>query len=152
MNGVQRAEAHGVELYSRDLSTELSGWYVKHAEGAARYFETMFGPLPRKVRMAQVWRDRSMGYARTAYTVLSEGGRSSPHVTAANPGRHVAHEMADAWWMLASTLTTDFWLVAEAPASMSMRYAVTVLVDVDRTKKIGATRSEKRRAGKAWDR
>src|SRR3546814_13551735 len=89
MNGVQRAEAHGVELYSRDLSTQLSGWYVKHAEGAARYFETMFGPLPRKVRMAQVWRDRSMGYASTAYTVLSEGGRSSPHVTEVNPGRQV---------------------------------------------------------------
>src|SRR3546814_1683683 len=54
-------------------SSDLSGWYVKHAEGAARYFESMYGPLPRKVRMAQVWRERSMGYARTAYTVLSEG-------------------------------------------------------------------------------
>src|SRR3546814_2534652 len=41
MHGLQRAEAHGVEFYSRDLSTQLSGWYVKHAEGAARYFETM---------------------------------------------------------------------------------------------------------------
>src|SRR3546814_19907700 len=50
MHGLQRAEAHGVEFYSRDLSTQLTGWYVKHAEGAARYFETMFGPLPRKVR------------------------------------------------------------------------------------------------------
>src|SRR3546814_2983482 len=65
MRGLQRAEAHGVEFYSRDLSTRLSGWYVKHAEGAARYFEAMYGPLPRKVRMAQVWRERSMGYART---------------------------------------------------------------------------------------
>src|SRR3546814_9267737 len=96
MRGLQRAEAHGVEFYSRDLSTRLSGWYVKHAEGAARYFEAMYGPLPRKVRMAQVWRERSMGYARTAYTVLSEGGRSTPDITEVNPGRYVAHEIAHA--------------------------------------------------------
>lgn len=122
MRGLQRAEAHGVEFYSRDLSTQLSRWYVKHAEGAARYFEAMFGPLPRKVRMAQVWRERSMGYARTAYTVLSEGGRNTPDVTEVNPGRYVAHEVAHAWWMLASPLTDDFWLVESAAEYMSMRY------------------------------
>ena len=122
MRGLDRAEAHGVEFYSRDLSSQLSGWYVKHAEGAARYFETMFGPLPRKVRMAQVWRERSMGYARTAYTVLSEGGRNTPDITEVNPGRYVGHEIAHAWWMLASPLTDDFWLVESAAEYMSMRY------------------------------
>src|SRR3546814_4485774 len=130
MRGLQRAEAHGVEFYSRDLSTRLSGWYVKHAEGAARYFEAMYGPLPRKVRMAQVWRERSMGYARTAYTVLSEGGRSTPDITEVNPGRYVAHEIAHAWWMLASPLTDDFRSeehTSELQSLMRISYAVFCL-------------------------
>lgn len=122
MQGLQRAEAHGVEFFGRDLSTRLSGFYVKHAEGAARYFEAMFGPLPRKVRMAQVWRKSGLGYARTAYTVLSEGGRASGDVPEVNPARYVAHEVGHAWWMLASPLSEDFWLVESAAEYMSMRY------------------------------
>ncbi|WP_447762884.1 hypothetical protein [Sphingopyxis panaciterrae] len=147
MHGLQRAEAHGVEFYSRDLSTQLSGWYVKHAEGAARYFETMFGPLPRKVRMAQVWRDRSMGYARTAYTVLSEGGRNTPDVTEVNPGRYVAHEIAHAWWMLASPLTDDFWLVESAAEYMSMRYVEHAFGAEEQAKNIAAKREATKEAG-----
>src|SRR3546814_12162724 len=38
------------------------------------------------------------------------------------PARHVAHEIAHAWWMLASPLTDDFWLVESAAEYMSMRY------------------------------
>jgi hypothetical protein len=147
MRGLQRAEAHGVEFYSRDLSTRLSGWYVKHAEGAARYFEAMYGPLPRKVRMAQVWRERSMGYARTAYTVLSEGGRSTPDITEVNPGRYVAHEIAHAWWMLASPLTDDFWLVESAAEYMSMRYVEHAFGAEELTKNIAAKRDATKDAG-----
>ncbi|WP_343521594.1 hypothetical protein [Sphingomonas sp.] len=122
MRGLKRADAHGVEFYARDLDTRLSGFYAKHAEGAARYFEAMFGPLPRKVRIAQVWRPKSMGYARTAYTVVSEGGRSAPDVAETNPAGHVAHEIAHAWWMLASPLTDDFWLVESTASYMAQRY------------------------------
>jgi hypothetical protein len=147
MHGLQRAEAHGVEFYSRDLSTQLSGWYVEHAEGAARYFETMFGPLPRKVRMAQVWRERSMGYARTAYTVLSEGGRNTPDITEVNPGRYVAHEIAHAWWMLASPLTDDFWLVESAAEYMSMRYVEHAFGPEELAKNIAAKRGATKDAG-----
>ena len=147
MHGLQRAEAHGVEFYSRDLSTQLSGWYVKHAEGAARYFEAMYGPLPRKVRMAQVWRDRSMGYARTAYTVLSEGGRNTPDITEVNPGRYVAHEIAHAWWMLASPLTDDFWLVESAAEYMSMRYVEHAFGPEELAKNIAAKRDATTEAG-----
>src|SRR3546814_2200273 len=84
----------------------------------------MFGPLPRKVRMAQVWRERSMGYARTAYTVVTEGRAGNPGDSEVGPARHVAHEIAHAWWMLASPLTDDFWLVESAAEYMSMRYVV----------------------------
>src|SRR3546814_2242611 len=45
MRGLERAEAHGVEFYSRDLSAWRSQQYIKHSEAAARYFEAMFGPL-----------------------------------------------------------------------------------------------------------
>src|SRR3546814_2406219 len=78
----------------------------------------MFGPLPRKVRMAQVWRERSMGYARTAYTVVTEGRAGNPGDSEVGPARHVAHEIAHAWWMLASPLTDDFWLVESAAEYM----------------------------------
>lgn len=122
MRGLKRADAHGVEFYARDLDTRLSGFYVKHAEGAARYFEAMFGPLPRKVRIAQVWRPKSLGYARTAYTVVSEGGRSGPDVAEINPAAYVAHEISHAWWMLASPLTDDFWLVESTASYMAQRY------------------------------
>src|SRR3546814_5893243 len=100
----------------------------------------MYGPLPRKVRMAQVWRERSMGYARTAYTVLSEGGRSTPDITEVNPGRYVAHEIAHAWWMLASPLTDDFWLVESAAEYMSMRYVEHAFGSEELTKNIAAKR------------
>lgn len=147
MRGLRRVEAHGVEFYSRDLSTPLSSWYVKHAEGAARYFEAMFGPLPRKVRMAQVWRERSMGYARTAYTVVSEGGRNTPDVPEVNPARYVAHEIAHAWWMLASPLTDDFWLVESAAEYMSMRYVEHAFGPEELGKNIAAKRETARDAG-----
>lgn len=147
MRGLQRAEAHGVEFYSRDLSSQLSGWYVKHAEGAARYFETLYGPLPRKVRMAQVWRERSMGYARTAYTVLSEGGRNSPDITEVNPARYVGHEIAHAWWMLASPLTDDFWLVESAAEYMSMRYVEHAFGPAELAKNIAAKREATAKTG-----
>ncbi|KQZ76480.1 hypothetical protein ASE06_07285 [Sphingopyxis sp. Root214] len=147
MRGLERAEAHGVEFYSRDLSTRLSGWYVKHAEGAARYFEAMYGPLPRKVRMAQVWRERSMGYARTAYTVLSEAGRNTADVTEVSPARYVAHEVGHAWWMLASPLTDDFWLVESAAEYMSMRYVEHAFGAEELAKNIAAKREATVKAG-----
>lgn len=147
MRGLKRAEAHGVEFYSRNLSTRLSGFYVKHAEGAARYFEGMFGPLPRKVRMAQVWRERPMGYARTAYTVVSEGGRGAPDLAEFGPGRYVAHEVAHAWWMLASPLTEDFWLVESAAEYMAMRYAEQAFGLAEFEKNLAAKREAAAKAG-----
>src|SRR3546814_18691254 len=88
-----------------------------------------------------------MGYARTDYTVRSEGGRSSPHVTEVNPGRHVAHEIAHAWWMLASPLTEDFWLVESAAEYMSMRYVEHVFGAEELAKNIAAKREAKKDAG-----
>jgi hypothetical protein len=147
MHGLQRAEAHGVEFYSRDLSTWRSAQYIKHSEGAARYFEAMFGPLPRKVRMAQVWRERSMGYARTAYTVVTEGRAGSPEDSEVAPGRHVAHEVAHAWWMLASPITDDFWLVESAAEYMSMRYVEHAFGPEELAKNIAAKREAVANAG-----
>lgn len=147
MHGLQRAEAHGVEFYSRDLSTWRSAQYIKHSEGAARYFEAMFGPLPRKVRMAQVWRERAMGYARTAYTVVTEGRAGSPEDSEVAPARHVAHEVAHAWWMLASPISDDFWLVESAAEYMSMRYVEHAFGPEELAKNIAAKREAVANAG-----
>jgi hypothetical protein len=122
MRGLQRAQAPGVEFFARDLTTPLSTYYIRHSERAARFFEQWFGPLQQTVRMAVVWRERSMAYARTGYTVFSEGGRSQPDIAEANPARHAAHEVAHAWWMLASPITDDFWLVESAAEYGAIRY------------------------------
>lgn len=122
MRGLKRADAYGVQFYSRDLGTRLSRFYIKHAEGAARYLEAMYGPMPHTVRIALVWRERSMGYARSAYTVVSEGGRGAADLPESNPATHVAHEIAHAWWMYASPLTDDFWLVESTASYMAHRY------------------------------
>ncbi|MDT9600316.1 M1 aminopeptidase family protein [Sphingosinicella rhizophila] len=127
MRGLEKAGVPGVEFYARDLDTRLARFHVKHAEAAARYFQAWFGPLRQPVRMAMVWRERSMGYARTGYTVLSEGGRGAPDIAEAGPAGYVGHEVAHAWWMLASPLTEDFWLVESVAEYLSMRYVETAL-------------------------
>jgi hypothetical protein len=122
MRGLDRAEAPGVEFFSRDLTTRLSSFYIRHSEGAARYFEQWFGPLQETVRMAVVWRDRPMAYARAGYTVFSEGGRSGPDYPESGAARHAGHEVAHAWWLLASPITDDFWLVESAAEYCAIRY------------------------------
>ncbi|QNA85319.1 M1 family metallopeptidase [Sphingomonas sp. So64.6b] len=147
MRGLKRAEAHGVEFFSRDLTSRLAGFHVKNADTSARYFETLFGPLPHTVRMAMVWRAKGLGYARTAYTVLSEGGRSAPDIPEIGPARYVAHEIAHAWWMLASPLTDDFWLVESAAEYMSMRYVEAQFGAVELQKNIDAKVTGSKDAG-----
>jgi len=142
MRGLDRAEAPGVEFYSRDLGTRLSTFYIRHSEGAARYFERWFGPLAQTVRMAVVWRDRPMAYARTGYTVFSEGGRSAPDYPESGAARHAGHEVAHAWWMLASPITDDFWLVESAAEYCAIRYLEASLGPAEAATMIG----EKRRA------
>jgi hypothetical protein len=127
MRGLQRAEAPGVEFFARDLSTRLSTFYIRHSEGAARYFQARYGPMDQVVRMAVVWRERSMAYARTGYTVFSEGGRSAPDYPESGAARHAAHEIAHAWWKLASPITDDFWLVESAAEYAAIRYVEAAL-------------------------
>jgi len=147
MRGLQRAQAHGVEFYSRDLTTRLSTFYIRHSEGAARYFEQWFGPLHQTVRMAVVWRERSMAYARTGYTVFSEGGRSGPDLPETNPARHAAHEVAHAWWMLASPLTDDFWLVESAAEYCAIRYVEATLGAAEAERFVAEKRAAAANAG-----
>lgn len=121
MRGLQRAEADGVEFYAPDLTTPRAIFYARHSEQAARFFGQWFGPLPRQVRMAVVRRERTMAYARTAYTVFPERpGETPPTEVAA--ARHAAHEVGHAWWMLASPITDDFWLVESAAEYCAVRY------------------------------
>lgn len=147
MRGLQRAGAPGVEFYSRDLTTRLSRFYVKHAEAAAAYFQRWFGPLRQPVRMALVWRERSMGYARTGYTVVSEGGRGAPDLPESNPAGHMGHEVAHAWWMLASPLSEDFWLVESVAEYLSLRYVEVALGPAEVEKELVGMREAAAKAG-----
>lgn len=122
MRGLNRAEANGVEFYARDLNAPRSVYYIRNSENAARFFSAWFGPLQHTVRMAVVNRQRSMAYARTAYTVFTEGTGNQAELPEAGPARHAAHEVAHAWWMLASPITDDFWLVESAAEYCAVRY------------------------------
>lgn len=147
MRGLQRAEAPGVEFFSRDLDTRLSTFYIRHSEAAARYFERWFGPLQQTVRMAVVWRERSMAYARTGYTVFSEGGRSGPDYPESGAARHAGHEVAHAWWMLASPITDDFWLVESAAEYCAVRYVEAALGREEAERFIAEKRAASANAG-----
>jgi aminopeptidase N len=68
-----------------------------------------------------------MAYARTGYTVFSEGGRSAPDYPEGAAARHAGHEVAHAWWMLASPITDDFWLVESVAEYCAIRYLETAL-------------------------
>jgi len=122
MRGLNRAQGDGVEFFARDLHTPLSTFYIRHSEGAARFFQAWFGPMTQIVRMAVVWRERSMAYARTGYTVFSERAQSRAEITESGPARHAAHEVAHVWWKLASPLAEDFWLVESAAEYSAVRY------------------------------
>ena len=126
MRGLKQARGNGVEFYARDLTTKLSTYYIRHSEGAAAWFAKWFGPLRQTVRMAVVWRARSMAYARTGYTVFSEGAAAAD-AKESGSARHAAHEVAHAWWMIASPLTEDFWLVESAAEYCAIRYIEATL-------------------------
>lgn len=121
MRGLQRAQAEGVEFFAPDLTTPRATYYVRHSEQAARFFGQWFGPLRHTVRMALVRRNRTMAYARTAYTVYPErsAGEAVPEIGVAKTS---AHEVSHAWWMLASPVTDDFWLVESAAEYCAVRY------------------------------
>jgi hypothetical protein len=141
MRGLERAEAEGVEFYAPDLGSPRATFYARHSEEAARFFGHWFGPLHHVVRMALVRRERTMAYARTAYTVFPERpGETPPTEVAA--ARHAAHEVAHAWWMLASPLTDDFWLVESTAEYCAIRY-IEARMGVEEAERFLA---EKRRA------
>ena len=125
MAGFNRASAPGIEVYGRDLTTPISQLYLKHGAAASTFFRDWFGPLPDPdpIRVVQVSRERRLGYTRTAYTVVNDVGRA----TAAGDGglgtaRHIAHEIAHAWWRSASPITDDFWLVESTAEYCANRY------------------------------
>lgn len=127
MAGLNRASTPGVEYYARDLSTPMSMLYREHAAAAAAYLQHWFGPLANPIRMVAVPRKSSMGYSRTAYTVVRDDGPERKDIPAVNAARHVSHEFAHAWWRSASPLTDDFWLVESTADYVAMRYVEQAL-------------------------
>ena len=125
MTGLDRAAAPGVEYYARDLNTPVSRLYVKHGAAASAFFREWFGPLPDPdpIRVVAVSRERRLGYTRTAYTVVNDTGRATAEDDGGlGTGRHIAHEIAHAWWRSASPISDDFWLVESAAEYCAWRY------------------------------
>ncbi|HEX5182261.1 MAG TPA: hypothetical protein VFW19_03810 [Allosphingosinicella sp.] len=127
MRGLKRADAAGVEFYARDLSTRVSQLYIRHSEGAARFYAGWYGPLTETVRIAVVPRRSTMGYARTGYTVMSESHSGPAEIDEADAARHAAHEIAHVWWKLASPIGDDFWLVESCAEYSALRYVESAL-------------------------
>jgi hypothetical protein len=68
-----------------------------------------------------------MGYARTAYTVMSESHSGPAEIDEASAARHASHEIAHVWWKLASPITDDFWLVESCAEYSALRYVEAAL-------------------------
>jgi len=126
--GLQKRQAPGVEVYAADFSAPLVAIFERQAVAATRFLQEWLGPLPRPVRLVVVSRDHTVGYARTGYTVVSDGGeavrKAAEEAGYPEPGsaRHIAHEFAHAWWKNGDPLTEHYWLTESLAEYTAMRY------------------------------
>lgn len=126
--GLQKRAAPGVEVYAADFSAPLVAIFERQAVAAVDFLQGWLGPLARPVRLVVVSRDQSVGYARTGYTVVSDGGEATRQAAEAagypeaGSARHIAHEFAHAWWKNGDPLTEHYWLTESLAEYTAMRY------------------------------
>jgi aminopeptidase N len=130
VRGLKSVSAPGVEFYARDFADPLVIALRKHALASAEFHQKWFGPLPGgPIRLAVVPRKNGGAYARTGYTIISEGratGEPPPEFSEMSRASTVAHEFAHAWWAPADPLTEDYWLSESFAQYASIRYVESV--------------------------
>ena len=117
--GLKAARDGSVEVYARNLNSTRAGLYQKHATGSVRFLEQLLGTLHSKpVRLAIVPRERTSGYARKGYIVVTETGDKAERDIAGE----VAHELAHSWFSNANPASEDRWLDESIASYAQLRY------------------------------
>jgi len=138
--GLKRVRSAGLEFYGREPDGPVERTYRRHATRSLRFLERWFGRTPgRPVRVVLVDRERTSGYARRGYVVVTRGREG------AEPGiaKFVAHEFAHAWSPRADPMSENHWLVESVTEYVALRYieaelGIAARDDMLRTKALSA--------------
>jgi hypothetical protein len=122
VRGLKRATAPGFEIYATDLDDPFVSIYRKNAAPALAYYTALYGPMtaPAPIRMIVAPRGGG-GYERRSFISTGDGKadlKANPHFDEFGPARHIAHEIAHAWWWDADSASDNYWL-AESMAEYS---------------------------------
>ncbi|MDH5822287.1 hypothetical protein QFW77_04690 [Luteimonas sp. RD2P54] len=125
--GLRRELLSGAEFHAADPEGVVASLFRKHAAQAGEFFQDWFGPLRVPFRIVVLSREQTMGYVRSGYMVLSDGGAAGRESAKqdfpeANPAKHIAHEFAHAWWSPADPLTEHYWLSESVAEYAAIRY------------------------------
>jgi hypothetical protein len=150
--GLQREVLSGAEFHSIDPEGVLASLYRRHAAQAGEFFQAWFGPLRRPFRIVVLSREQTLGYVRSGYMVLSDGGAAGREAVKqdfpeANPAKHIAHEFAHAWWSPADPLTEHYWLSESVAEYAAIRYVEAVFGIADAQRLIDRLRERGETAG-----
>jgi hypothetical protein len=127
ISGLKKDGSHEFELYARDLNGKLESIFRRHAIPSIRFYTELYGPLPASedpVRMAVVPRTGA-GYERRGFISVSDAKAELakvPVLPENGPTRHVAHEVAHAWWWRGDPMTEDYWLMESMAEYSALRY------------------------------
>ncbi len=126
VRGLKQATVPGFEIYARDLDDPFVSIYRKNAGPALTYFTNLFGPMtaPSPIRMVISPRGGG-GYERRSFISTGDGHedlKANPKFDEFGPARHIAHEIAHAWWWDADANSDNYWLAESMAEYSSLRW------------------------------
>ncbi len=146
--GLRDTATPGMEFYG-PASDPLAETFRTHAIGSAKFLQDWLGPIPNgPTRIAVIPRVGGSSYARRGYIVISRPAPGDPDKTGdLAHARHVAHEFAHAWFMVADPTTEHYWVVESLAEYCAVRYAEAAFGATGRDLLIEAKRERARTAG-----
>jgi hypothetical protein len=124
--GLHRATSPDFEIYARHLNGRVETIFRTTARPAFDYFTKLYGPFtaPSPIRVAVVPRSGG-GYERRSFISTGDGAaevKAHPDFPEYGPARHIAHEIAHAWWWKALGQSDDYWMVESMAEFSALRY------------------------------
>lgn len=142
--GMQKVKGENFELYAADPGSQTAQLYREHGDKSVSFLEDLFGPLPGKpAKLVVVERDRSSGYARRGYIVVTDGSPASESGTA----KFVAHELGHAWLSNANPTSEHRWLDESVAEYVALRYIEHELGKDQAEKMLANKRESAQKAG-----
>ncbi|NZA28620.1 hypothetical protein H0E84_19785 [Luteimonas sp. SJ-92] len=150
--GLRSEALSGAGFHATDPDGVLTSLFRKHAAQAGEFFRDWFGPIREPFRIVVLSREQTMGYVRSGYMVLSDGGAAGREAAKedfpeANPAKHIAHEFAHGWWSPADPLTEHYWLSESVAEYAAIRYVEATFGIADAQRMIERLRERGEAAG-----